>query len=221
MSEEVSLKPLGGYDKFKKEMLDEDNQVALGMIVEIDKADGNETEELMNELEDKIKVLDVNNRVKNEFFKRLRVLSKRLDRKLSENFASYVRYLREKKDYSLKDVEAITQISPSYINRIEKGERKTPSYPILEKLAFAYDVDISTLLQIAGVQAVEVKREISMQELFYNNIVTVQGRVILNEEKEMLLQIIEKLNSVGWKDKKHIETLEVINLVDQYENIKK
>ena len=40
---------------------------------------------------------------------------------MNENFGSMIRYLREKQGYSLKDLEDITGISPSYINRLERG----------------------------------------------------------------------------------------------------
>ena len=76
---------------------------------------------------------------------------KRKRRKVNENFGSMIKYLREKQGYSLKDLEDITGISPSYINRLERGTRACPSYPVIEELAKALNADISELLEIADI----------------------------------------------------------------------
>lgn len=64
--------------------------------------------------------------------------------------------LRNKKDMSLRDAAAATELSHSYIADLEKGYRrgtKTPIHPspdTLKRLSSAYSYDYTKMMKIAG-----------------------------------------------------------------------
>lgn len=71
------------------------------------------------------------------------------NRSISPNFGTMLRYYRENKGLSLQKVQEITGISSSYINRLECGQRRAPSFPILKLLASALEVDMADLIDVA------------------------------------------------------------------------
>ncbi|MGV2794431.1 helix-turn-helix domain-containing protein, partial [Clostridium perfringens] len=74
---------------------------------------------------------------------------------LSEGFGILIRHYRVKvKDWTLKRLAEEAQLSESYINRLEKSERSSPSLPSVIRLADAlgipYDVLMATTFQPVG-----------------------------------------------------------------------
>lgn len=157
--------------------------------------------------------------IKNKLTRKTRLLEKRINRSLSGEFAEYVRKLRKDQGFSLKDVERMTGISVSYVNRVEKGERKAPSYPIIEKLAKAYGVPVGDLLQIAGVANDETNVQ-GVAQLIYSNPFTINGSMTSTKQKEAIVQLLETLDSVEWNDEtKHLDTVNLINIISKYKKL--
>lgn len=155
---------------------------------------------------------------------RIKILQKRFDRQISEAFGVLLKYLREKKGYSLAKLGEITDISPSYINRIELGDRKAPSYKIIEKLANSLDVHVTELLEVAGLEQDESKKNIvSISKLIYlNNISFFDGEPEMSkDEKEKIVEIIEFIIGAKWKSNKHLEMVNLLNLIDNFKELKK
>ncbi|WP_054968723.1 helix-turn-helix domain-containing protein [Alicyclobacillus ferrooxydans] len=75
-------------------------------------------------------------------------MSNKGNRAIHPSIGKRLRHYREQKGYSLKRMEELTRISPAYIMRIEKGERRAPSLPILERLCEALDVSLFDLTQL-------------------------------------------------------------------------
>lgn len=155
----------------------------------------------------------------NKLERKSRLLQNRIQRAIPDGFGSYIAHLREEKDYSLKDVERITGISQSYVNRIEKGQRKAPSYPIIEKLANAYDVQISELLKIAGIGADEVNVQ-GFAQLIYSNNFTINGKMTSTKRKELIVELIESMDEAKWEDSTmHLDTINLIQIISKFKNI--
>lgn len=75
-------------------------------------------------------------------------MSSKANRAIDRSIGRRLRQYRETKGYSLKTLESKTSISAAYINRIERGERRAPSLPILERLCEALDVSLFDLTQL-------------------------------------------------------------------------
>jgi len=62
-------------------------------------------------------------------------------------FASNLRAERARKNYSQEFLAEKANITPEYLNRIEK-EKYSPSLVVIVKLALALEVDINTLIPL-------------------------------------------------------------------------
>ena len=60
---------------------------------------------------------------------------------------NYLKEIRAEK--TLGQISAISGIDKGYLSKIERGERK-PKIEMLEKLALAYEVEVYTLMKLAG-----------------------------------------------------------------------
>jgi transcriptional regulator with XRE-family HTH domain len=113
---------------------------------------------------------------------------------------------------SLQQLEDRSSISASYINRIEKGERKAPGYKVILQLAKGLEMDADTLLQSANIEKNDKPFEID--ELFYSNEIEVNGVLLDKKEKNILVQLIKTVLSCKWADEtRHLDSIEIINLV--------
>jgi len=65
-----------------------------------------------------------------------------------QNFGHVIQMLRSEKKMSIHDLAKQTGISASYIARIESGERKNPSYAILEQLALGLGVTMEKFVNV-------------------------------------------------------------------------
>ena len=207
------------WEKFYNE---KHNEKDLKKIFDfIDEVDEETTEESVKELEKLVKTLDeVKYKDEIEKFKRkIKIFEKRLERKVSENFGSMLRHLREERGLSLAELGEITGVSASYINRIELGERKAPSYPIIEKLARGLNISTSSLMSTAGVSdSDKIDDAKTVTELIFSNNVTLEegGPAINVNTKKQLVEVVEFIINMEWKENKHIEMVKLIELLDEF-----
>ncbi|QHS24327.1 helix-turn-helix transcriptional regulator [Virgibacillus sp. MSP4-1] len=71
------------------------------------------------------------------------------ERTISSKFAVKIKQAREKKGYSLKELAEKIDSSASYINRLERYERKNPTFSLFILLSEALEIDLWELLHIA------------------------------------------------------------------------
>lgn len=184
----------------------------------IEKADREEKAESIADARKLIEGLDKNKHKYNILIldKRLTILEKRLERTVNNNFSSLIKGLRSDRGLSLVEAGKLAGVSASYINRLEMGDRKAPSIPIIEKLADALAVDVSVLLAAAGLISSPDKNK-SLKEIFFSNDVYISDpkEIISNKKKEAIIEIVDFIESAEWENNKHVETVELINLVDK------
>lgn len=65
-------------------------------------------------------------------------------------FGEYLKKLRLKRGLTLKELAELSGISPSYLSRIERGERNVPHPRLFKKLAPALNLTPRQLLAAAG-----------------------------------------------------------------------
>lgn len=139
------------------------------------------------------------------------------NRTISSNFGSLLRFYREGRNLSLKDVEELTGVSAGYVCRLEKGERKAPSLPILKLLASALQVNLSELIEVSNI--IENEDVNSISKLLVISNFTVSGKVIEKGKKELLISIINKIIDVPFeKDTKMRDSFEIIELIEEFKN---
>jgi transcriptional regulator with XRE-family HTH domain len=240
-SEETKL---GWYEELKAGVEEVGAKNVLSVMEKIDIAEGHATEERVDEINTLINELTLTDEesqqifgkfskgvvsfkgstdsvkyVKNKLKRKARLLENRINRSITEDFGKYIAGLRENKKYSLKDVERLTGISQSYINRMEKGERKAPSYPIIQKLSEAYEVSVSDLLQIAGVGGDQSNVQ-GFAQLIYSNPFTINGKMTSAKQKEVIVELIESMDSMDWNEQtKHFDTVNLIQVISKFKNL--
>ena len=176
------------YEVFRDKMIFLDNFDVLNVMNELDKIEVKKVNALeISELQNIIARLDVNEIIRAQLTRKLRVLQKRLERTVPTDFGAYLRYLRERNGYSLKNIEQEIGISVSYLNRLEMGKRKNPSFTLLAKLAAVLQVPITQLLSIAT-SSQETSTDII--ELLLAKQFTINGQLAEETEKKMIVSII-------------------------------
>lgn len=66
------------------------------------------------------------------------------------DFGAYLRRLRKARGYNMAQLALYTDVSDSYISRIEAGKRGAPSPEVLQKMADVLSVSFEELMIAAG-----------------------------------------------------------------------
>lgn len=178
----------------------------------VDKKELKALETQLKQLQKQAEPLDV---IVGGLQRKLRTVTNRIERSVFSGFGSIIKNRREELGLSLKKIEEETGISPSYINRIEKGQRKAPSYRIIEQLAKALDLPVNKLMQVAEVP---VQDEVSsIEELLLTSQFTVNGKRASKQSKEKMVEFIKRLNEASWEsDKKYEEAIKLMGYFDYF-----
>lgn len=146
--------------------------------------------------------------------RKARLLSNRVTRAIPQQVGLLIKHFRTKRGYSLKELEKRTGISAPYIHRIEKGERKAPSYKIIEQLAQALQVPVSEILSVndESGQGKQKDRVLNVEELLLKESYMVDDKPVSKEQREALSELIKKLNGLEWNE--NTKTTETITLLD-------
>lgn len=107
---------------------------------------------------------------------------------ISDEFGKMLKSLRKKRGMTLADLSDLSGISISYLNRLEKGERKSPGFTKILKLAKVLKVDPASLV---GTDLNMSDKPMSISELFFNHTVENHDVVLDSQTKALLVEIIE------------------------------
>lgn len=133
-------------------------------------------------------------------------------REMPRNFGEKLRFYRQEKKYSLKEVQRMTGVDAGYISKLENLSRKSPSYPILRNLASALDVSIADLIDI-DIPEAPLR---SIQETLIFSEYLIMGRLPTSSEREAMLSVIQAILDSEWQENsKHIDTIKIIEKVDR------
>jgi len=68
---------------------------------------------------------------------------------MGKTFGEFLRSLRENRHLTLRQVEEHASVSNAYLSQIERGERGIPNFKVLRRLAKAYGVSVTELVEAA------------------------------------------------------------------------
>jgi transcriptional regulator with XRE-family HTH domain len=108
-----------------------------------------------------------------------------------KTLGSILRFGRDGKGFTLREVEEATGVSNAYLSQLENDKIKKPSANVLYKLATLYGMTIEGLLQAAGIVEKPSKVKIPASLL---------GVVVITKTEEQLL--IEYLHFLRYKKHK-------------------
>lgn len=123
--------------------------------------------------------------------------------KKSAEIGSFLRAIREERGITLREAEAISGISNSYLNQIETGKVIKPSPEVLSKLSKMYNVPYELLLEKCGYEVPTIVAESSVKltkavVLIVDDNVFDRAliRTMLEKDTEMSYEIIEAENAL-------------------------
>jgi len=135
---------------------------------------------------------------------------------VSDNFGIMLKHYRKLKNLSLKQLEEISGVSASYVNRLERGERKSPSITKILQLAEALEIPNSVLVATI-IQEPRKNEKVDLSELLIKHEYLLKGGTLSRDAKERLLKIIEHITQCQWSSDTKIRDLYVLaELVDQF-----
>lgn len=154
----------------------------------------------------------------NEFNKKIKLFNNRLSRVIENDFGSWVKQIRLSKGLSLKELEILSGVTASYVHRLENGSRKTPSVPIVEKLAKGLGVSPDEFLRKLNLTSSNsTDRKIDLVELIAKSTFTIKGEAVNTEKKEALLNVMKMILDSEWSaDTKFSDGMAVVNEVDKF-----
>lgn len=101
-----------------------------------------------------------------------------------------ISYIRNCKGLTLEELASATGLAPTYLNGLENGTVRPPSYHILTTLSKALQVDVGILLN----QEVEQQEPIkSIYEHILWGDFTINDRIATRESKEALVALIKEI----------------------------
>ncbi|EPZ44472.1 helix-turn-helix domain-containing protein [Alicyclobacillus acidoterrestris] len=135
-------------------------------------------------------------------------------REIPDSVGARIRYLRKQLNLSLKDLERMTGVSPSYINRLEKNHRKAPSVPIIYKLAPALGVAPQELMEMTE----EEQREKDVIELVLTHHYTIcNGIQATQPMKDSLAELLQTVMSSDLDGKNKVrDSIVIIEKVREF-----
>ena len=140
-------------------------------------------------------------------------------RRVSSEFADYLKALRMSKGLSYGELAAKTGISASYLNRLEKRERTSPTFAILQTLAKFYKVEVLQMCKMAMDDSCfdDECGLISLEALLYGNEFTVAGVYATKAIKDSLIELGKCLVDIEWTEKtKYEDIARVLEVADQF-----
>lgn len=149
--------------------------------------------------------------------KKHNILENRIERQISDDFGALLKYLRLKKNMSLAELGEKTGVSPSYINRLELRQRKSPSINIMESLANALEVPLSDLARAAGV-GFDNSATKDLKSIINHSSISLEanGSEISSSEKRKLIELIDFISVGDWGKNRQEEVVSLIYLMDEF-----
>jgi len=133
--------------------------------------------------------------------------SERKEEGMSENFGLIIQKYRKEKGLSLSSLESMSNVSASFINRIERNERNGIAFDktirIADCLGIPYSLLISCAFSKAKLEGCE-NEVLSLSDIFIQNEFKISEEVVSIESKVTLIDIINHIFECSWDNKTKI-----------------
>ncbi|MGX9757667.1 helix-turn-helix domain-containing protein [Clostridioides difficile] len=149
------------------------------------------------------------------FNNKIKVLYNRLKRVTDTRFGDWIKKLRNEKQLTFKELGALSDVSSSYICRIEDGDKRAPSMSVACALSDALGQDRSELYKILNVYPLSENIKYNppsgnvdeLEDLLKNNDFLIYGEPATKKQKDSLIKLIEQIVETEWKDETKLDGL--------------
>lgn len=138
-------------------------------------------------------------------------------REISRTFSQNLKHYRLLKNLTLKQLSEMSCVDSGYLNKLETGKRKAPSYPIIVNIAKALSIKVSDLIDIESVEReVPIK---SVQEVLIYNEFLIKGKLPTMKTRENFVELVQLLLDSEWEEhSKHTDAVKIFNQIDIFLN---
>lgn len=160
-----------------------------------------------------------------EFEKRLRFIEKRLPLSTENQFAPWLKQMRESRNLSYRQLEQLSGVSSTYLHRLEVGARRSPSIPVAKKIAEAFNVPFEVVAKFINSEVfpssetslASVEEELDLLKLLDVTPFTIGDSVPLGEgQRQILIQLLKLITNSSF-DPNHLpDTMELLDLIKQF-----
>lgn len=140
---------------------------------------------------------------------------------ISESFGILIRHYRMKvKDLSLKQLEEMSQVSSSYINRLERGEKTSPSLPVVFSLAESLEIPYSVLMATIFQKTDDKKQgQPSISDVLIQSNFALNDQALSKEARSILITINEFLVDCKWDTGSKVKELYMLSeMLDEFKS---
>ena len=113
-----------------------------------------------------------------------------------EAFAEKLKRLRKERGFTLQQLSVLTGVSASYLSRLERNEKQSPTFPILMEIAKALSVEVMTLVE----SVYDENEVLDLKDIMLKSSLKVNGKVLTGYQKDKILQIIECIIEFRWTE---------------------
>lgn len=175
---------------------------------EIDQNTDLVTEEEIEKFAAEIEATPIPENYKESFLKKLKVFENRLSRAFPDDFGAILKHYRTAANLSLRDLEAMTGVTASYIQRIEAGKKRAPGIVVINKLSKALEADLMGAI-LSGKNSTSDSVP-SVQELIIKTPFSINDKKADFTQKEALIKIINIALNKSFEENKTEDTLELL-----------
>lgn len=137
-----------------------------------------------------------------------------------ESLGILVKHYREKRGMSLQDVYEICGVSPSYLNRLEKHERRAPTTKILRKVSTALRIPAEVLFESVFNERVSDDKELSVEDMLICNDYSINGEPAAAEAKQYLVDLIKLALNCEWTpETKMRQACDIVDIIDRLRKV--
>ncbi|MFD1173931.1 helix-turn-helix domain-containing protein [Oceanobacillus picturae] len=131
---------------------------------------------------------------------------------VSDEFGLLFKRYRRKKGYSLKQLESITNVDHTFINRIENGKRSQISFSKAIRLAFHLDLPYESLIStvLSGNSSLAVNKNIGLTPELKEEIMESYLRTG-KDIKQDILELIDFIINSKWDTDNKVRELYLIS----------
>lgn len=133
--------------------------------------------------------------------------------KKNADFGSFMRAIREEKGITLREAEAKSGISNSYLNQIETGKVSKPSPAIIGKLSELYQVSFELLLEKSGQMLPDTGPDESTGTEYTASILIIDDNIF---DRALVRTLLEKDASIRYQVFEAETGEEGLRLTEQY-----
>ncbi|RIW32674.1 XRE family transcriptional regulator [Bacillus salacetis] len=128
---------------------------------------------------------------------------------VSDEWGLLFKKYRERKNLSLKQLELLVDISPSYMSRIERSEKKELSFAKAIRAATILEIPFDVLVNTAfrSLEVGENDGSVDVVDLLFQNELSANGEILSKEAKECIITILEFIFSIKWDEKTKVKEL--------------